>query len=442
MKTRFRIAFILLVALLATGCSGLHGWGVVLWSFDASAGSAADTNAGTGSPDAAAKTVPSGTIVPIMIKSNINHVYVVRVPGTKENVEVALWRLEYFKDKAKALRYAEAFAPLAGAYGLTLRDGLALRDEATNLAKQVYRLRLSEPVKLLKKVDGQEVVTGGKKLPGDWYLALAQDGTRGYVFSNQLKLWDDTKEARPAIASDAAASDQASQLFGKTWRPDYYATMVESEKIDLARFDLRFGLFTDAVRKTIRVEVPGASRVIAYEEIKRQKNGSWRFDDQPVTLVFNGVDRATVTFEKEAAPNAYAFSLFDGDIRAIVQAEELRRLTALAGIVRAAPCAAPDGTRLELAKSGSFTVKAAGAQAALPPGAGQLAIDLFASDALADAWEGGLTFRYEGAATAPRFLYRVEGSTLTLGPLDDGMLSGAIAVKAPASTIEFRATGD
>ena len=68
-----------------------------------------------------------------------------------------------------------------------------------NVSDQVYRLRLGQPVKFLAKVEGAAVETGGMKLDGEWYLALADDGTTGYIFSNQLQPWNAARggDARP-----------------------------------------------------------------------------------------------------------------------------------------------------------------------------------------------------------------------------------------------------
>ncbi|MCX7023161.1 MAG: SH3 domain-containing protein [Spirochaetes bacterium] len=440
---RFLPAMVLAFAAASmSGCSGLFGWGVVLWTFDPSAAAEAGTgtNVAEGTPASKDLPIPGGAVVPIRIKSNINHVFVVEAPGTRENVEVPLWRIEPFANKSAAERYAQAFRALARIYGLTLRDGLALRKAPSNLEKQVYRLKFSEPVKLLEKVEGQVVMTGGKPLEGDWYLALATDGTRGYVFSNQLRMYDETKEDRPVLEDAAAAgSDQVSQLFGRTWRPDWFPTMAESGRIDLSRFDLRFGLFPDAVRKTIRIELPDLSRIVKYEAITRQKNGSWRFDDQPVVLAFNGKDRVTVTFEKEDAPDSRSFSLFPGDIRVIVQTEELRRMTALAGIVRVSPCGSDDGTTFTVTRAKRFTAAAPSEDPALTAGEGSIELDIFVSDALDGSWNGGFSLKYDGRDAIAHWLYRIEGTKLTLSPLAEGDLSGAIAMAAPGSPVEFRA---
>lgn len=59
---------VFLLFLLLTSCSNLMGYGVVLWSI----------------PE---EHLYDGDIVPVYIKSNINKVYVIGVPGTDRKIE-------------------------------------------------------------------------------------------------------------------------------------------------------------------------------------------------------------------------------------------------------------------------------------------------------------------------------------------------------------------
>jgi len=52
---------------------------------------------------------------------------------------------------------------------------------------------IGESVKVLNRVEGEAVFTGGKALPGEWYFVQAADGTRGYVFSNTMILYEEKR---------------------------------------------------------------------------------------------------------------------------------------------------------------------------------------------------------------------------------------------------------
>ena len=136
---------VLLLCLILASCSKTIGWGVVLWPPEGSA-------------------LEYGMAAPVLFKSNITKTYALRLPDSKDIEELELWRIDLYQNRKSAESAAEAFAELASVFGITARDGLLLRDKPENLGTQVYRLRLDQEVKLLKKVRGAVVETGGVPL--------------------------------------------------------------------------------------------------------------------------------------------------------------------------------------------------------------------------------------------------------------------------------------
>ena len=74
-----------------TSCSGIIGYSVVLW------------NIGD-------QKITDGTVVPVYLKSNISHVYVISAPDSEEKIEVPLWKLSEPKSKGKAKKLAKRTA--------------------------------------------------------------------------------------------------------------------------------------------------------------------------------------------------------------------------------------------------------------------------------------------------------------------------------------------
>ena len=70
-----------------TSCSGIIGYSVVLW------------NIGD-------QKITDGTVVPVYLKSNISHVYVISAPDSEEKIEVPLWKLSEPKSKGKAKKHS------------------------------------------------------------------------------------------------------------------------------------------------------------------------------------------------------------------------------------------------------------------------------------------------------------------------------------------------
>ena len=125
--------------------------------------------------------IKSGDIVPVYIKSNISHVYVIGTPAG-EKIEVALWQLTEPVKKGKVKNIAARYAENAATYASVKLDGLPCRAEPVNTAKQVYRLRKGEVIKILYKGNGQAPMAGKNALEGDWYRILTDDGTMGWCF--------------------------------------------------------------------------------------------------------------------------------------------------------------------------------------------------------------------------------------------------------------------
>ena len=266
----FSLSSAALLALLLGSCSPRLGWGLVLWA----------------APEG---PLPAGTIVPVYIKSNIQKVFVVGVPGLKgraknKKIELPFWQVELYSAYRAAAARLKALGPNVSLYMKAARDGLPLRDKPSNSAKRVYRLREGQSVKILEKVEGDAVSTGSQVLPGAWYLVLTDDGTKGYSFSYALRLYDETKEGPPVIASaKQALSGRVDLIFSRSWRPEYFQEMLDEGHVDLDYFSPRFGVFSDTVRRQIRIELPAASQVFNYTDIS-EASGFYLFGGTPLKV--------------------------------------------------------------------------------------------------------------------------------------------------------------
>jgi hypothetical protein len=452
------IAALLALAALYGSCSSRLGWGVVLWT-------------------APQGPLPAGAIVPVYIKSNIQKVYVVGVPGAKgkdrgKKIELPFWQVDLFPTKGRAAARVKAMGESVGLYMVATRDGLPLRDKPANTAKRVYRLRSGQSVKVLEKVEGDQVSTGGQALSGSWYLVLADDGTSGYTFSYAFRLYDEAKEGPPVLASvKESLSGRVDLIFSRSWRPEYFQEMLDDNRIDLDCFSLRYGFFVDAIRRQIRIELPGASKIFNYTDISESK-GLYAFEGTPLTIKIEsdsrmvcswagtalvGADEPTDASGQDAQAAAAAqaddstaensattgssgnaaFSILAQDPRETIRLEELRQRKLLSAFVDGVGAAwdSPSGAqsgmadagRLVINKNGRFawTGRGAEVQALIPAGAGDsgdVAIRLYLDSALGSSWDGALSLRFDQAATdAPRqrwvdFLYRRSPAGLVIAP--------------------------
>ncbi len=392
-----------------------------------------------------------GQAVTVLFRSNITKTYAVESPGTGTREELELWRVELHKNKKSAEARSEEFADLSSMFGIVLRDGLLLRNEATNTAEQVYRFRLDEQTKLIRKTEGALVQTGGERLPGDWYLALAADGTRGYVYSNQLILWDADKEERPsALPNSLAAHAQEGDLFEKTWRPDYFRSMVDQGRVDLASFQQRFGIFTDPLVRQIRIERPEFSKFYLYDSIERRQDGA--FLVKPTGLVFSFTQTGDLVItppvedlrpedrkqaEESGTVKSFVFMQQREDPRTVIAAEERRRLAVLSALLSDGELFETDsGASLSISRTGRFTWAGYDAlvPAYIPEGSGEsgtLSVDLFLGPEINAIWHGGFSLRFDAAPRkAISFAYRVSAYALELAFIPPELIRNGV-VTAP-----------
>ena len=402
-----------------SSCTHRLGWGLVLWT-------------------APEDSLPAGSVVPVYIRSNINHVYVVGSLDGKKKFELPLWQVELYPSHGKAKAAAAKFAPVASLYLVASKDGLPVRSEATNIAPRVYRLREGQSVKILAKAKGEVMKTGDTVLEGDWYYVLTEDGTKGYAFSNTLRLFDEAKENVPApvTASSLPSTVKVDTLFQRSWRPEYFQEMADSGRIDLDSFTARFGLFADAVHRQVRIELPAVSQVFQYSSIT-EDGSSFVFEGSPLRITFEsehrlladwsgmnataasaGADASADSSEAQPLPGANGkaeFVVLATEIRDVIRTEELRRQRLLDSFI---------------SEEGDLSLLAQVGEAGLPGASG-----LLAPSALAG-----------GTAATPAAVQASEGSAAP-GDASGEASSGAILPAAPlpaqptASRLSFSGNG-
>jgi len=287
----FRVPALLLALFAASvfllgSCAPRLGWGVLLWS-----------NQGSG--------LHAGTVVPVYIRSNIEKLYVVGVPGTNKKIEVPIWQLDLFRSKGAAQKSLAAFGSHTTGYLFATRDGLPIRETPTNAGKRVYRLRQGQSVKILSEAQGEAVSTGGATLEGSWFKVLTEDGTRGYAFSNTMRAYDELTEAPPSLAAtaDADPARRVDLVFSRVWRAEYFQTMIDEGRVDLDAVSPRFGLFADALRRQIRIELPTVSQVFNYTTIA-QSGDVIVFEGSPLRIRFDGDKRLLADWSGAAEGDA------------------------------------------------------------------------------------------------------------------------------------------
>ncbi|MCE5255634.1 MAG: SH3 domain-containing protein [Spirochaetaceae bacterium] len=438
---------IILLLLLLVSCTSRIGWGVVLWSIK-----------GT---DAKA-----GTIVPVYVKSNITKTYIVGLNEDRNTkIEIPLWQIEMFGTKRAANKRIKEMGEWTSIYMIAMRDGLPVRQKPANNEKRVYRLHEFEMVKVLGKAEGEPVYTGGTVLQGDWYQVLTMDGTKGYVFSNTMRIFDESTGQAPSLPTESTNQETIASILTSTWRPSWYSTMLENDSVDLDYFSMQYGLFGDMSKKQVRIELPGFSQDFQYASIT-QEQGWLVFSPTNLRIRRDGQDSIVACWDPSNMPaqgqlvdwheggTSIRFIILDQDLRPAIQAEENRRQNALRSFFTAM---GTTGTiRLDSETAGSIVLWPSGlyswdtvddmpagfAPSGSDAGAqqkGKAVFGLRLSDGLSGEWQGGFSLYPDTTGERNDYVYKTGAGSFTIAKSASKAGEGIVsALDTRLGSIEFK----
>jgi hypothetical protein len=425
------------MCLLFSSCTQLLGWGVLLWS----------------SEDPA---IPSGTPLPVYIRSNIDQVWVVGIPEeyrTSEDAldkfEVGLWELEFVGNKKEAEARAAEFSEFAQTYAETLQDGLPIRETPENNARRVYRLREGQIIKILKKTDGVAAVgVTGDPLPGDWYQVLTSDGSIGYCFSYRLKLFDQTETlavASPEVEIDEEDAD-LDMIFAQKWYPDWYRTMINETRIDLTDISRQWNFDPGQDSGSARVYLPGTNLQFDYSSIKKSGDRSWVFEDTSLQMRLQSDTTLMVQYtEGTGNQKSQVFVTIPVGIEDLITQERGRREALFETFLNAGPIFHSEnyGTFSFLPRNtfswSGYNLLVPQTIPATVEGQGSVDLGLFLSQAMQDRYHGVISLQFDGreqAASATRhFLYILDSQGIRLEYVPESSLNGNVIERRAASPI-------
>lgn len=270
------------------GC-GKMGYGVMLWSL----------------PE---KNIYDGDIVPVYIRSNINKVYVIGNPQSKEKIEVPLWFVTVPESKAKARKTTKLYAEYRHRYASVALDGLPVRAEAANTAKQVYRLRRDEVIKILYKGTGQSVMGGKEQLQGEWLMVLTEDGTKGWCFSHNLRIFDESVGIAEQSTDNENQDGLIDQILESRWFPEYYGVMINSGKIDPSTLKAEYGFDTGFYSGTTGIRLSELNVSYPYKGTEKMSEKVYKFNETPFTLTVRSSGFIAVQYiGQDGLPVSYNF---------------------------------------------------------------------------------------------------------------------------------------
>lgn len=429
MKRYFYALTIFLSFLLVSCSEKIMGYSVVLWTI----------------PE---YQIESGQVVPVYIKSNISHVYVV---GTEsgEKIEIPLWQLTEPVKKGKVDAVAKKYSEYANTYASVKLNGLPSRAEPVNTAKQVYRLRKGEVVKILYKGEGTAPMTGGKPLPGEWFRILMNDGTQGWCFSYNLAMFQMDKNGQQiggeVIEETEEHDSRFDEVMKRVWYPDYYKTLIEGGNIDLSRLIATQRFVIDSENEKVSLNINKIHENWKYEGYTKTDDNEFTLTNVPIIVFYKRADYIVIRYTDESGkPLDINLVALEENISEVIAAEKNRRNKVYAKLVNLAPkLSSPNYGTLVLNEDGTFkwTKYKLLVPSVIPAGvknAGTATIKYTLSKSLKSNYDGVITLNFDGAEDEVNFLYKIEEGGLRLEDTHGASIKGnQITSRGSSPTIVY-----
>ena len=395
----------------------------------------------------------SGDILPVYIRSNISHVYVVGIENEEDanakelqKIEIPLWQLTEPVKKAKVGAVAKKYEDCANSYALAKVDGLPCRAEPVNTSKQVYRLRKGESIKLLYKGKGQPPMTGGKPLEGDWYRILTSNGTQGWCFSYNLNIYQTDENGQQIGGEKLEEEDQEdnyyNSILNKAWYPDSFSSMISSGNIDITKLHPSYNFIIDTKNNKVSLNMSGIHESWDYTGYTKTDDFEYTLNDIPIIIVYKKSTFIVVRYTDDSGkPQELNLVTLSEDINSIVAAEKKRRAEAYEKVASSTgELSSSSYGKLSFNADGTFkwtgykllvpSIISAGAK-----NAGTCSVKYAVGKALASSYDGVLTFKFEGTSDEVNFLYKLESDGLRLEDATDASFNGILVTARSSSPL-------
>ena len=424
------MAIAVLACLSIASCKKTIGYSVVLWGDEKN-------------------QLDNGEIVKVLVRSNITHTYIIENPKTKEKKEIPLWQLSEPESKSKAKKTSLIISEYANSFASVKLDGLPIRAEAINTAKQVYRLRKNEIIKVLFKGEGAKV----NSMEGEWYRVLTSEGTQGWCFSYNLDIYESEnggkREVQVAKKNDEVQADDANlqTIRSHKWYPNEYRYLLKKKIYDLNKMKGSFGFFLDESEKKISFANSEDERSWDYSGIKKISGKQILFEGANVNVTVKNDEEIVLQYVEAGKPKNVVFDSFGEDVDGIIEKERNRRIGAMEKIASLGPRFSSENYGTLVFSSGSGDEYKFNWQnfallqpAVIPSSAktsGTVAIKYLIPDSMKSSYDGLLTFDFGGDYEV-NFLYKLTDSGLRLedavrGKIEDNILKA----KSSSATVIF-----
>ena len=393
--------------------------------------------------------IKSGDVLPVYIKSNISHVYIagknLNLNENEQKIEIPLWQLTEPVKKSKLSSVKEKYQENARTYANVKTDGLPCRAEPVNTAKQVYRLRKGEIIKILYKGNGQSPMTGGKPLPGEWYKILTDNGTTGWCFSYNLAQF--TIDSQGNVIGTEAEEIQEEDvilksMLAKRWYPDSYSSMIRDQHINPDRMNSSYGFETGAESGTVKLILDGINISWPYNGVTKTPDKTYKYNDIPIEITVRKADYIVLRYTgADGKPKDFNMVTISENIDELIAKENLRRTDEYAKLYT-------NGGNFQSSNYGQLTFNVDGTfewtdYKFLVPSliskkagnTGTVSIKYFISDSLKANYDGILTFKFDNMSSEVNFLYKMEKNNIRMADASDAVFRNETVIRLGSSPL-------
>ena len=372
--------------------------------------------------------IKSGDVLPVYIKSNISHVYIagknLNLKENEQKIEIPLWQLTEPVKKSKLSAIKEKYQENARTYANVKTDGLPCRAEPVNTAKQVYRLRKGEIIKILYKGNGQSPMTGGKPLPGEWYKILTDNGTTGWCFSYNLDLFETDDNGNRIGGNDFVDEVEDDEIYrlivSNVWYPDEFRSLIDSGDIDLSKIHPSYKFTIDEENKKVTLNTQKIHESWVYEGYSKIDDREYQLKNISIKIIYRKADYIVVRYTDETGkPQDLNFVTIKEDLNEIISKEKQRRSEELMNLWYKGPYSSQSYGKLSFTEDNLF--KWTGFKllvpSVIPAGSknnGSAQIKYSLSKTLKKDYDGIVTFTFEGSSQEISFLYKMDDGGLKL----------------------------
>jgi hypothetical protein len=280
-----------------------------------------------------AESAPAeGTVLPVVARSSIDATVTLWVGASRSRVTTEAWRVREFPHEKEAVSFAAAFSAYRDTFAFTGRSaGLPVREKADTEAGRVYKIAPGQLIKVLGR-------SAGKSKEGIfedyWYEVLTDDGYTGFCFGTFLRSFTSPQPQAKVKMQQMLADDPVlDSLLSEVWRPEYYADMIRTGRIDFAKLTSDIGLFPDRQAGQWKLVLPGFSATYRFDRTENPGPGVYTFPPSPLRIIVYPGDRLEVSYPRDDRTTRAVFISVKDDVDEIITAERERRQVLLDAFV-------------------------------------------------------------------------------------------------------------